>query len=575
VSKILISSILWRKVNQATLDTLRGESGGQYHITLTAEKKIAEFFDGLEQSDPTDKGGYTLKVPLLAYDGESPIDAMTLDVRFMGDMSARKDWNIPSQRPETAYPLWRLGRTLPTGKSTIDSGDQYIILLARDTKGKYHARMVDLAVTPKIPEEFVQMMKASDFGIWKSETPSSSLQPQSVQIASLLKEHHNVLIFGPPGTGKSHVMRQVSDVFQNGHIWLETTNESDPLSGEGPTKTKDQWITFHQSYSYEDFIIGLRPNLNDESEKLLNLEPVPGALLELSEFAKQPESTSLLLIDEINRGNVSRIFGEFITLLEADKRLDPDGKITDRTVSLRLPYLPTNGAVEVKFDSGTVTVSNPYDLSYHLYTLASMNSVDKSIAPLDSALRRRFHIVNLEPRLDEMARLMGIEEAFCSDNRVLPAKLNEVRHIQLLALSLFEAINEKIGQFLGTEFMLGQWYLSALVSPDTFEDASEGLTSLWNNKVWPQLEDLFHGRIEQLFSIIGLPETLNKNQGPLTASIPETSLVDLGAQPYIGVQRCSFEKLVEFITSIAHVVVEQPEAEAPNTGGGQVSEETP
>ena len=153
------------------------------------------------------------------------------------------------------------------------------------------------------------------------------------------------------------------------------------------------WVTFHQSYSYEEFIVGLRPD--PASEKLLSLEPSPGLLLELAEWARVPGQSSLLVIDEINRGNVSRVFGEFITLIEPDKRLADDGHPTDRTVAINLPYIKPGIPVTVQVDGADVNVENPFTMPLRLYTLASMNSVDKSIAPLDSALRRRFHVSSL------------------------------------------------------------------------------------------------------------------------------------------------------------------------------------
>lgn len=97
------------------------------------------------------------------------------------------------------------------------------------------------------------------------------------------------------------------------------------------------WTTIHQSYSYEEFILGV--TTASDSHTLLKITPRPGILLELTEFARQPGCRSLLLADEINRGNVSRLFGEFITCMEPDKQLDEDGGETPTTVSVRLPYL--------------------------------------------------------------------------------------------------------------------------------------------------------------------------------------------------------------------------------------------
>ena len=82
--------------------------------------------------------------------------------------------------------------------------------------------------------------------------------------------------------------------------------------------------------------------------------PRPGILLELAEWARIPGNESLLIIDEINRGNVSRIFGEFITLIEPDKRLAPDGSATPTTVSVRLPFVDAGTPVDVTLHDGTL-----------------------------------------------------------------------------------------------------------------------------------------------------------------------------------------------------------------------------
>ncbi len=102
-----MAKLLWRKTNQATLDTLNGRSGGQYDIRLARGDEFAEFFSGLPLSELTEHGGYTLTVPISQAPQPLGVPAQSLRVRFMGPQSKRRDWNIPSQRPETAYPLWR------------------------------------------------------------------------------------------------------------------------------------------------------------------------------------------------------------------------------------------------------------------------------------------------------------------------------------------------------------------------------------------------------------------------------------------------------------------------------------
>ena len=138
-----------------------------------------------------------------------------------------------------------------------------------------------------------------------------------------------------------------------------------------------------------------------------------------------------------------------------------------------------------------------------VYTLASMNSVDKSIAPLDTALRRRFSILNLDPDLGEVAKAMGIEEPDPSISLTMPVNITSPNEVKQLALAVIAELNSGICHFLGAEFQLGQWYLKGLCKE--FGDTQEALLSLqsiWIYNIFPQLEELFHSRTEQLAAIL-------------------------------------------------------------------------
>src|SRR5690348_2329683 len=128
---IELKAILWRRVLQATFDTLTGVSAGQYHIALTTAPEIEAFFTGLPRRDATDRGGYVIDVPIAAFDGNPPVDATTLVVRYMGPESERKDWYIRAQRPDNAYPLWRVGRGVA---ATFNDERRDFVLLLRDVQ---------------------------------------------------------------------------------------------------------------------------------------------------------------------------------------------------------------------------------------------------------------------------------------------------------------------------------------------------------------------------------------------------------------------------------------------------------
>ena len=170
------------------------------------------------------------------------------------------------------------------------------------------------------------------------------------RLVKSIKSGKNLILQGPPGTGKTFIARRIA--------WCLIGREaSDPI----------EMVQFHQSYAYEDFVEGFRPTKGG------GFDLKPGVFRRFCERARaNPDIPHVFIIDEINRGNLSRIFGELLMLIEADKR--------SKDYAVTLPYSDTR-----------------FHVPGNVHLLGMMNTADRSLALVDYALRRRFAFETLEP----------------------------------------------------------------------------------------------------------------------------------------------------------------------------------
>ncbi|WP_075322029.1 McrB family protein [Acidithiobacillus albertensis] len=219
------------------------------------------------------------------------------------------------------------------------------------------------------------------------------------------------------------------------------------------------FVTFHQSYGYEEFVEGLRPVLDDDTESgAIKYEIRPGAFKDLCRKARlAPDQRFAMVIDEINRGNISKIFGELITLIEPDKR---EG--AENAISVTLPYSGESFSVPPNVD-----------------IIGTMNTADRSLALLDTALRRRFDFVPVLPdaRDEAGAPLFGLRVTLGGQVVDIPRMLS--------------VINQRVEALYDRDHCIGHAYFTSLAQVPDGDERLVALSQLFSNRIVPLLEEYF------------------------------------------------------------------------------------
>ena len=213
-----------------------------------------------------------------------------------------------------------------------------------------------------------------------------------------------------------------------------------------------------------------------------------------------PGRSALLILDEFNRGNAAAIFGDTLALLDKEKRQQPGGGGSGATIDR--PYQDRAVNVLQEFTaSGTTALPNELSLPSSLLILAALNSSDRSVAPLDAALRRRFSILRVDPDLEILAERLGASRPPEKPTSADPTTWSPT-NVADVAVLLLRTLNRGIEAVLGADFLLGHALLWD-VGARTTEGAVESLAAAFDERIVSSLRMTFADQDEPLGALLG------------------------------------------------------------------------
>lgn len=359
-------------------------------------------------------------------------------------------------RPKDVF-ISSISAILPVAEGLDKSLDE-LVIWSIESISKFEKSYEEVAATLKLP--------LSEYVMSKKSKSSKNMEDYSLQNISKVNDERinimkpfNRIYYGPPGTGKTYKLTK-----------LLKDEYEDSLS---PTEKiiRFCFVTFHQSYGYEEFVEGLRPVLGEDVEtSSIKYEIRSGAFKEICAQARlSPNQRFAMVIDEINRGNISKIFGELITLIESDKR---EGG--ENSIKVTLPY------------SG-----DEFSVPSNLDIIGTMNTADRSLALLDTALRRRFEFEAVLPDTSDGAGspLFGLRVN--SDGK-------EINIPEMLTV-----INQRIETLYDRNHCIGHAYFTSLRDENDGEERLLALSKIFRNRILPLLEEYFFEDWHKIRLVLG------------------------------------------------------------------------
>ncbi|VIG16546.1 GTPase subunit of restriction endonuclease [Clostridioides difficile] len=398
---------------------------------------------------------------LVARDGEGSVDVNKLlsfvDNRLKQDVEIRANilkWIYDTQ---DGFASLYLDTSFMSNANIKDINgfieQNFYLVVKCEENGREHnmalmANSASLQLHPTIRQLLLSNEKGGEYVDIDVSLAASS--PDSQRFLDALNNYKNIILYGPPGTGKTHMLTELMQSF-NANVLFDDLDTEAPFKVTGNCASSSvKWCTFHPNYSYESFVNGIMPEVVD---KELAFKPYVGPLLAQA-IAASKGTKSLLVIDEINRAKADDVFGASMAVLERGSN-----ELVRFTHSFEYDGKKIEGI----------------QASDNMFIVGTMNSLDKSTAPLSAELKRRFIIIEILPNVEVL-------RSHLQRNKTIDEKLIT------FCCDLMMNLNQKIHEYCGKEFELGQGYFWGLVEAE--EKHCDVMAEIITNKILPHLKDI-------------------------------------------------------------------------------------